>query len=163
MTAQSKIAGTPVPPAWAMGPAARRMTIREIADEVSDRTGIPVHYILGKRRFAHIAKARREVWLIAHSNGMSLPRIAEVTGHHHTSVLAGIRRARAEAMEAGKSFAAKVRQATPEEAEQTIETVSGFWSVCLGRHISPEKVATMMALIEVAVREEAARNAEVAA
>lgn len=165
MTAHSEITGTRVlvAPVWAMGPAARRATIREIAEDVSKRTGVSVTNILGTKKLAGFAKARREVWAIAHRSGMSYPQIADTVGRHHTTILHGVRKAQAETLETTKHFVSKSREASPAEVEETYKTISGYWSVCLGRHVPPEKVATMLALIDLAARDEAARNAEVAA
>ena len=42
----------------------------------------------GSRR---VSAARRCIWAVLRARGWSLPQIAEATGHHHTSVLQGLR------------------------------------------------------------------------
>lgn len=165
MTAHTEITGTRVlaAPVWAMGPAARRATIREIAEDVSKRSGVSVDDIMGTKKTAGFAKARHEVWAIAYRAGMSYPQIAATVDRHHTTVIDGVRRAQAETLETTKHLARKSREASAREVDQTFEVISGYWSVCLGQNISPEKVATLMALVQIATREEAARKAEVAA
>lgn len=87
MSAHSNIAG-PI-----HGPyAAPRRSVRAIAADVSDKTGIPLALILDHSRRAEIVRARWLVWAIARGQGFSLPQIARATGHNHTSVLHALRR-----------------------------------------------------------------------
>ena len=96
MTAQQSITGhlTPedVARAEAISPKLRRATVKGIAAHVSDLTGIPVDMILGTSRKAQVKAARHLTWAIARRQGMSLPQIAAASGHHHTTVMEGIRR-----------------------------------------------------------------------
>lgn len=87
MTVQQSISG-PI-----HGPyVAPRRSVRAIAAEVSEQTGIPLASILAHGRRAEVVRARWLVWAIARGQGFSLPQIARATGHNHTSVLHALRR-----------------------------------------------------------------------
>ena len=106
MTAQSQITGTrvlvaPHTPRLTLrsliGPIhghypASRITIRSIAMEVSEETGVPMAMICGRVRRTPVVEARWRVWSRARAQGFTLPQIGRATGHHHTSVLNGLRR-----------------------------------------------------------------------
>lgn len=97
MTAHTPITGwlTPEDYAAVLRIIGTVRTVRQIAAEVSAITGIPVGAILCKRRTpARAVAARWLVWDIAHRGGLSLPQIARVTGHDHTSVWHGVHRIR---------------------------------------------------------------------
>lgn len=67
--------------------------IREIANEVSQHTGIAVKELIsGRRAFPDHARARWLVWSIASRRGLSATEIARVTGFDHTSILHGIKK-----------------------------------------------------------------------
>lgn len=76
---------------------APRMSVRAIAAQVSEETGVPVAQIFGHRRQAQIVRARWTVWQRARRQGLSLPQIGGATGHDHTTVLHGLRRLEEEA------------------------------------------------------------------
>lgn len=72
-------------------PSGRELAILEIAEEVSDATGIPTAVITGDSRVRHIAHARQLVYYIAHRAGFSLTEIGMVFRRDHTTILHGIR------------------------------------------------------------------------
>lgn len=96
MTAHAPITGWLTPEDHARAAALTRPgTVELIAAEVSGVTGIPVGAILSKAlKPRSVVQARWMVWAIASRHGLSLPQIARVTGHDHTSVMHGIRRDR---------------------------------------------------------------------
>lgn len=87
MTAHQPISG-PI-----HGPyVAPRRSVRVIAAEVSEQTGVPLASILAHGRRAEVVRARWQVWALARDQGLSLTQIARATGHNHTTVLHGLRR-----------------------------------------------------------------------
>ena len=72
-------------------PCRRELAILEIAEEVSDATGIPMAVLVGENRAKHIAHARQLAYYIAHREGFTLPEIGRVFRRDHTTVLHGVR------------------------------------------------------------------------
>lgn len=72
-------------------PSGRELAILEIAEEVSDATGIPVGVLTGENRAKYIAHARQLAYYIAHREGFTLPEIGRVFRRDHTTVLHGVR------------------------------------------------------------------------
>lgn len=65
---------------------------KTICAQVAARHNLPTVAILGKRRQRHIVQARWEFWYLLRTElGWSYPRIAEFTGHDHSSVLYGVK------------------------------------------------------------------------
>lgn len=67
-------------------------TIKEIVEEVAEKSGVTVLDILSHRRSQKVIHARHEVfWLARGRTKASLPQIGRVLGFDHTTVLHGIR------------------------------------------------------------------------
>lgn len=67
--------------------------VRQIIREVAREHRVTPADIMGPRRLRHIAEARFEVYhRLRHELGLTLPRIGQIMGRDHTSVLNGLRK-----------------------------------------------------------------------
>lgn len=73
------------------------ITLRGIAREVAEEFGVKADDILGKVRIKNIIKARHEFWLRCTESfpGMSLCALGRLTKNHHTTLMNGIKNAKA--------------------------------------------------------------------
>ena len=74
-----------------------RITLRGIAREVAEEFGVKADDILGRVRIKNIIKARHEFWLRCTESfpGMSLCALGRLTKTHHTTLMNGIKNAKA--------------------------------------------------------------------
>lgn len=78
----------------AYGPPAptRADRIRSKIAVVARHHGLPVQAILGRRRTRVIVAARQQaMWEVRKAFGLSLPRLGQIFGRHHTTVLHDLR------------------------------------------------------------------------
>lgn len=52
-----------------------------------------VDLVAGRRRWARVSAARRDLWRLLYEAGWSYPEIAEFTGRDHTTIMAGVKKA----------------------------------------------------------------------
>lgn len=72
-----------------------RKLIMDVVRLVSKHTGVPVAYIMGKRRKPEVSEARWLICYLAHDRQkFTLKEIGNVLGLDHTSVLHGVRKER---------------------------------------------------------------------
>jgi len=70
-------------------------SVQRIWEEEAAQIGVCVAVLKGRNRTARVAAARHEAWRrMMDERGMSLKEIGRPSGHHHTSVLHGVRQAR---------------------------------------------------------------------
>lgn len=62
--------------------------------QAANRHCVTVKDIKGPSRSRTISRAREDAWGMLRDDGWSLPEIASLTGHHHTSVLKALARER---------------------------------------------------------------------
>lgn len=87
-------AETPLPPTYDGGPPP--WAVDELVHAVAAHYGVSGDDIRGRRRYQPIAHARSEVWRVLHDErGMSLPWIGRMFDRDHSTVLSGVRAARA--------------------------------------------------------------------
>lgn len=66
--------------------------VREILQQVSDDTGVPVHLILAHTRRPFVVHARREAMRRLAATGRSLSQVARLLGLDHSTVWYALRR-----------------------------------------------------------------------
>jgi chromosomal replication initiation ATPase DnaA len=76
---------------------AERRRMRDIIAEVSQTSGVSIADLRGPDRHRRIAWPRQAAMLLMHEAGHTLPQIAEYLHRDHTTILHGIKRARARA------------------------------------------------------------------
>lgn len=64
---------------------------RDRLNRIASRHGVTWQQICSPSRKAPVVAARNEFWRWLRGEGYSLPEIGRHTGHHHTTVLHGIR------------------------------------------------------------------------
>ncbi len=66
--------------------------VRTRIDQIENLYGVGLSDLKNGGSFRRFVEARQHLWwLLCKLDGFSLPRAARVTGHHHTTVLYGIR------------------------------------------------------------------------
>ena len=65
--------------------------IRRLIEDVAAETGVPVRHILSRKRDAKTSEARQLAMFLAVRAGNSLPKVGDVFGRDHTTVLYGVR------------------------------------------------------------------------
>lgn len=71
------------------------MSMREIAAEVAAEHGMTTAELRQPTRAWHVSHVRQEAMRRMHEAGYSYPRIGRLFGLHHSTVLEGVRSARA--------------------------------------------------------------------
>ena len=69
--------------------------IREAFEEVAATTGIPFHQIIGPDQNKRVSHARQLGMFIARERGATIQQIGDILGRAHTTVMYGIRAAKA--------------------------------------------------------------------
>lgn len=69
------------------------MFISDIIKEVCRVFFIHERDLMGRYKFDFVVRARFALYKTLRLRGMTLPKIAEITGRHHTSVMNGLDRA----------------------------------------------------------------------
>ena len=65
--------------------------IRRLIEDVAAETGVPVRHILSRKRDAKTSEARQLAMFLAVRAGNSLPKVGDVFGRDHSTVLYGVR------------------------------------------------------------------------
>lgn len=58
---------------------------------VCEALGIDYHAVTSRSRSASVVRQRRALWWALHSEGWPWTRIGRMTGHHHATVIYGVR------------------------------------------------------------------------
>ena len=66
-------------------------TIESHIETAADVFHATAKEVLGRSRQAHIAKARQFAYCLCRKDGMTLQKIGEAFGRHHSTILYGIR------------------------------------------------------------------------
>ena len=69
--------------------------VREAFEEVASMTGVPFHQMIGPDRNKRVSHARQLGMFIARERGATLQQIGDILGRSHTTVMYGIRAAKA--------------------------------------------------------------------
>ena len=64
-----------------------RATVRMIASEVSEITGVPASEILGRRRAQEVCHARELVCYVARRTGMTYSQIGRALNRDHSTII----------------------------------------------------------------------------
>lgn len=87
--------GAPAVSSGAVIYALRDRDMLDVVREVCAANHVTIGQVCGRARHASIATARHAVWTIIRSRfGLSYPEIGELFGVDHTTVMAGIRKAK---------------------------------------------------------------------
>lgn len=76
----------------------RRERVRLLAAEVAKESGIPAVDILGRGRDPEVMRARHRLWSMLRDSGLTWLVIGVLVERNHTTVMAGVRKHRAEAL-----------------------------------------------------------------
>jgi chromosomal replication initiation ATPase DnaA len=69
---------------------ARRATAQSLAMQVARRHGLSVEDMLSRRRYAHLAVARVDLYLALRGKGWSYPAIGRFVERDHTTIIAAL-------------------------------------------------------------------------
>ena len=69
--------------------------VREAFEEAASTTGVPFHQMIGPDRNKRVSHARQLGMFIARERGATLQQIGDILGRAHTTVMYGIRAAKA--------------------------------------------------------------------
>lgn len=79
---------------WLADPSELPVTVREVVARIASERALAVSDVLGPSRCRNVAEARWAIWAILRKRGYSFPRIGQLFGRDHTTVIHGVRRLR---------------------------------------------------------------------